>query len=255
MIEIPFLITLSLTLFAGIYDLKTSDVFEEIPALLISFGLFYWFIFSLISKNFSYFFNSVFTGLLFLSVGLLFYKDKIWGDGDAWILGGIGFLLPYLPNTFIPYPVSFLFNLLIVSGIYSIIYILILGILNKKIRENFVLKFKKHSSIYLGFLITCIFISFYLPFMFMIGFLPLIYIYAKVVEKGMKRKIKTSELKEGDVLAGKEITGLRKKEIEKLRVERKFVEIQEGIRFTLVFPITLLFLYFFGGIFGVLSIM
>lgn len=254
MIEIPFLTCLSILLFAGIYDLKTSDVFEEVPTLLISFGLFYWFIFSLIYKNFTYFFNSVLVGLLFLSFGLLLYKAKVWGDGDAWILGGIGFLVPYLPNTFLIYPLSFLFNLLIIGGVYSLFYILVYGALNKEVRKKFILEFKKHSAIYLGFLFTCVFMSVYLPFMFLIGLLPLIYIYAKVIEKGMKKKIKTSELKEGDVLAKGNIIGLKKEEIEKLRKEKKFVEIQDGVRFTIVFPLTLLFLYFFGGLFGLLLV-
>ncbi len=254
MIELPFLTCLAITLFAGIYDLKTSDVFEEIPALLISFGLFYGFIFSLINKNFTYFFNSVLVGLLFLSFGLLLYKSKIWGDGDAWILGGIGFLVPYLPNTFLVYPVSFIFNLLIVGGVYSIFYILIYGILNRGVRKKFILKFKKHSTLYLSFLLTCVFISIYLPFMFLIGALPLIYIYAKVIEKGMKKKIKTSELKEGDVLAGKEIYGLKEEDVKKLRKEKKFVEIQEGVRYIIVFPLTLIFVYFFGGFFVLLFI-
>ena len=252
MIEIPFLTCLAITLFAGIYDLKTSDVFEEIPALLISFGLFYWFIFSLIKSNFTYFINSFLVGVLFLSFGLLLYKARIWGDGDAWIFGGVGFLVPYLPNTFLVYPLSFIFNLLIVGGVYSIFYILIYGALHKEVRKRFVLEFKKHSKIYFGFFFTCVFISLYLPFMFLIGLFPLLYIYAKVIEKVMKKKIKISELKEGDVLAGKEIYGLKAEEIKNLRKTKKFVEIQDGVRFTMVFSLTLLFVYFFGGLFGLL---
>jgi len=254
MIDIPFITCLTITLFAGIYDLKTSDVFEEVPALLISFGLFYWFMFSLIQNNFIYFINSVLVGIFFLSFGLFLYKARFWGDGDAWILGGIGFLVPHLRDTFIIYPLSFIFNLLIVGGVYSAIYILIYGILNKEIRKKFVLKFKKHHAIYLGFLLTCICISIYLPFMFLIGFLPLIYLYAKIIEKGMRKRISTEELKVGDVLAGEEISGLKEEDIMKIRKEKEFIEIQEGVRFTMVFPLTLIFIYFFGGLFGLFII-
>ncbi len=254
MIEIPFITCFVLILFAGLYDLKTSDVHAEVPALLISFGLFYWFLFSLIHNNFTYFFNSVSAGLIFLLVGFLFYKAKIWGDGDAWILGGIGFLVPFLGNTFIPYPLSFIFNLLIVGGIYSLFYILIYGLLNKNVRKNFILEFKKYYAIYFGFIFTCFFISLYLPFFFLIGFLPPIYIYAKIVEKGMKKKVKTLDLKEGDVLAKGDIIGITKEDIKKLMAEKRFVEIQEGVRFTIVFPITLVFLYFYGGFFVLLLV-
>ncbi|MCK4428916.1 MAG: prepilin peptidase, partial [Candidatus Aenigmarchaeota archaeon] len=152
MIEIPFAICSALTLFAGLYDLKTSDVHEEVPALLISFGLFYWFMFSMISNDLAFFFNSVATGLLFLSVGLLLYKIKAWGDGDAWIMGGIGFMVPKLPVIFLSYPMSFMFNLMIIGGIYSLFYIIIYGILNINIRKDFVSELKKYRAVHLGFL-------------------------------------------------------------------------------------------------------
>ena len=247
-----FILCFLITLYAGLYDLKTSDVHEEVPALLISFGLFYWFIVSLMSGNFAFFLNSILVGSFFLALGLLLYQLKVWGDGDAWVLGGIGFLTPFLPTPFLLYPISFVFNVLIVGGVYSMIYIIGYGIINENIRTAFVSEIKKHLLIYFGFIFACVLVSYYLPFFFMVGLFPFIYVYTKVVEKGMKRKIKVSELKEGDVLVGGEICGLKKEEIEKLRKTKKYVDIQEGVRFTMVFPLTLLFLYYFGGFFGLL---
>jgi Flp pilus assembly protein protease CpaA len=241
MIEIPFLITLALTLFAGLYDLKTSDVFEEIPALMISLGLFYWFMISLIYKDSFYFLNSLLVGLFFLFFGLLLFKLRFWGNGDAWILGGIGFLLPSFNIPF--YPFLFILFVFIIGGVYSLIYIFIYGLLNKKIRKNFVLEFEKYKNICLAFLVLCMLLSIYLPFLILVGSLPIIYLYSRVIEKNMKKRIKTDKLKEGDVLAGKEIVGLTKEEIEKLKKEKKYVEIQEGVRFTIVFPITLIIIY------------
>ena len=241
MIELPFLIALALTLFAGIYDLKTTDVFEEVPALMISFGLFYWYIVSLIFVDFLYLINSILVGIFFLSFGLILFKLRLWGDGDAWILGGIGFLVPSLNHPL--YPLLFLFSLLLVGAIYTLIYVLIYGLLNKKIKKKFISRVKKHQSILLGFLIPFLLFSFYLPFLLIIGFLPILYIYLKTVEYEMKKKIRVSELKEGDVIVGKEIVGITKKEIEILKKKKKYVEIQEGVRFTIVFPITLIILY------------
>ncbi len=252
LIFFSFILCFLITLYAGLYDLKTSDVYEEVPTLLISFGLFYWFIVSLINGNFAFFLNSILVGSFFLALGLLLYQLKAWGDGDAWVFGGIGFLVPFLPTPFLIYPISFVFNVLIVGGIYSMIYIIGYGIIKENIRKTFISEIKKHTLIYFGFIFACVLISYYIPFFFIVGLFPFIYIYTKVVEEGMKRKIKVSELKEGDVLVRREIYGLKREEIEKLKETKKYVEVQEGVRFTMVFPLTLLFLYYFGGFFGLL---
>ena len=38
--------------------------------------------------------SSTLIGLAFLGIGLLMYAAKQWGDGDAWLLGALGFVLP-----------------------------------------------------------------------------------------------------------------------------------------------------------------
>jgi hypothetical protein len=53
-------------------------------------------------------------------------------------------------------------------------------------------------------------------------------------------------------LVGGDIRGLTPEEFEKLKKTKKFVEIQDGVRFTIVFPLTLIFLYY-GGFFGLLA--
>lgn len=244
MIEIPFVAAFLLSLYAGIYDLKTSDIFEEVPALMVSFGLFYWYIVSLFLKDFSYFLSSVTVGIFLLSFGLILFKLKLWGDGDAWILGGIGFMVPFLHSPFSSiYPFLLLFSVLLVGAIYSLVYILIYGLLDKKIKKKFSSNFNKNRSLLLGFLIPCLAASIYVPFLAVIGALPIIYVYSKTVEENMKKRIKTSELKEGDVVAGKEIVGVTREDIKNLRNKQKSIEIQEGVRFTMVFPISLLILY------------
>jgi len=244
MIDVPFIIAFFLSLFAGIYDLKTSNIFEEVPALMISFGLFYWYMISLIFENFIYLCSSVLVGFFLLSFGLILFKLKLWGDGDAWILGGIGFMVPFLHTPFSStYPFLFLFLVLAVGAVYSLIYILVYGLLDKKIKDRFMKKFNKNKNLILGFLIPCLIASIYLPFLLVIGVLPIIYIYSKAVEDNMKKRIKTSELKEGDVIAGKEIVGVTKEDIEILRKKQRYIEIQEGVRFTTVFPISLFILY------------
>jgi len=259
MIVLPFFLALAFTLFAGLYDLKTSNVHEEVPALLGFFGVFYWLIFSLINSDFSYIISSLVTGGVFLSIALLLYKAKIWGDGDAWILGSIGFCLPSLTSGFlspitglISYPAYFLFNLLLVGGVYSIFYIFAYGVLHEGILKAFWHEFNKLRPVYIGAIFAGFLVSVYMPYFFLIGFLPLLYTYARVVEKGMRKKIPITELSEDDVLVGGDIRGLTPEEFEKLKKTKKFVEIQDGVRFTIVFPLTLIFLYY-GGFFGLLA--
>ncbi|OYT43600.1 MAG: hypothetical protein B6U88_00475 [Candidatus Aenigmarchaeota archaeon ex4484_56] len=253
MLEIPYSVGLILTLYAGLYDLKTSDVQEEVPFLLISIGLFYWLITSLIYSDFTYFINSISTGILALITGLSIYCLKLWGDGDAWILGGLGFLIPAI---FFEYVV----NLVIVGAVYSLIYVIIYGIFNKRVKKIFKKELKKHrSSIFvitiMPFLILFISLTvlpipiLFVTYFLLISLIPLLYIYLKSVESGMIKKIPTCRLREGDVLVGAKIAGLTKRDIEKLKRTKKYVKIQNGIRYVLVFFISLLINYFVGNLF------
>jgi len=113
-------------------------------------------------------------------------------------------------------------------------------------------EFNKLRAVYIGAIFAGFLVSIYLPFFFLIGFLPILYTYAKVVESGMRKKIPISELSEDDVLVGGDIRGLTLEEFEKLKKTKKFVEIQDGVRFTIVFPLTLIFLYY-GGFFGLVA--
>jgi len=134
----------------------------------------------------------------------------------------------------------------LVGGVYSIAYIFIYGVFHENIRVAFWQEFNKYRAAYIGAIFSGFLASIFMPFFFLIGFLPLLYTYAKVVEKGMKRKIPISELTEDDVIAGGDIRGPTAEEFEKLKKTKKFVEIQDGVRFTIVFPLTLIFLYYGG---------
>jgi len=254
-----FLLALVFTGFAGLYDLKTSNVHEEVPALMMAFGLFYWLIFSLINSDLSFIIASVSTGLVFSTIAFLLYKSKVWGDGDAFILAALGFCLP--PGTFqliapfsstLPYSAYFIISLFLIGGIYSISYILLYGVFRERIRKDFVAEFGRHRALYLGTVFGGILASCYIPFFFLIGLMPVLYTYAKVVEKGMRRKIPAKDLKEDDVLAGGDIKGIGAENLEALRKKKGFVEVQDGVRFTIVFPLTLVFLYL-GGFLAILG--
>jgi Flp pilus assembly protein protease CpaA len=256
---IIFGFALAVTLFAGAYDLKTSNVHEEVPAILIAFGLFYWLIRSLVSSDLSLIVSSIVSGAIFLILSQILYYAKVWGDGDAWIMAGLGFCLP---NLFMDYanfaigpfsaPLHFLFNLFLVGGIYTIGYIAIYGFFDPKLKKSFIGRLNRHRAFYAGSAFGGIMASFFVPYFFLIGIIPILYAYAKTVEAEMKKKIPASELTEDHVIAGGNIRGVTSREIEEIRKKKEYIEVQDGIRFTIVFPLTLVFLYY-GGFFGILA--
>ena len=78
------------------------------------------------------------------------YYARQWGDGDAWLLGALGFLFPGatgftavavgaapagLPA--LPFPAVMLFNFFLVSFLYLIAYSLVLGLRSPRVSGKF----------------------------------------------------------------------------------------------------------------------
>lgn len=259
MITFILVFAFALVLFAGLYDLKTSNVHEEVPALLISVGLFYWLMKSFLAADLGLVWDSVISGLIFLVLAQMLYYAKVWGDGDAWIMAGLGFCLPNFSTEFLvssfgafSYPVYFLFNLFFVGGVYTIVYLFFYSAKHSQVRRDFMSELGRHRAIYGGAIAASVMASLFVPYFFLIGLIPILYAYAKVVERGMKKRISIKDLTEDHVIAGGNIRGVSEQELEQLKKTRKYVEVQDGIRFTMVFPLTLILLYF-GGFFGILA--
>jgi prepilin signal peptidase PulO-like enzyme (type II secretory pathway) len=67
------------------------------------------------------------------------------------------------------------------------------------------------------------------------------------VEKNLfKKRVKSSELREGDVILGGKWKGLTKAQIVKIRRKSDHVWIKEGVRFAPVFVITMIISIFYG---------
>jgi len=152
-----------------------------------------------------------------------------------------------------------------------ITYIFVIAILNKKIFPSFFADFKSHIK-ELIFISFCITIFLLLLYIFVINKNPdiittheliifglvlvimsfgmfTLWRFGKVVEEtGFKKRIKISELREGDVLDDSKLwEGLTKEQIKKLqKSNKKYVVIKEGVRFAPTFPIALMFTIFFG---------
>jgi len=259
---------------AGIWDLKTTEIPDEIPDVMIILGLTIAFIESVFTSNYSYLLSSVIYGVGFFCFGFLMYYLGQWGGGDAKILSAVGFLLPFSPfphDYLFPFPISFLFNVFIVGAVYMLAYAFIFAFINKTIVSKFVKDLKgsqKILSIGSIVLLVCFlglnwFFSVYLlgeknilsiiynSVLLLIGSISLflLFKFARAVENfGFKMKIPISKLKVGDVLLDSKVfEGITEKELNKIRRSgKKHVWVKEGVRFGLAFPLALIFTLFFG---------
>lgn len=113
---------------AGLWDLKTSDIPDEAPALMATLGLFIWYVFGLTTGNWMQFVTSAALGTVVFAIGWGLYKAGQWGGGDAALLAGIFFLLPDLN-----FLVSYVFNFFVVALVYSVFYSIVLGLMHPEV--------------------------------------------------------------------------------------------------------------------------
>ena len=82
--------------------------------------------------------------------------------------------------------------------------------------------------------------------------------FSKTIEKSFYRKIPVSKLKVDDMLGEdipkirlykRYIKGLTEKQIDKIRKVKRYVVVREGIRYGIVFPLSLVFTLLFGDFF------
>ncbi len=255
---------------AGYLDLKTTEFPGWIPYGIIAASLIVLTVDGFVANNFSLLINSVFQGLLFLAIGLVLYFSRQWGDGDAWLLGSLGFLLPTriifpTQTTILPFYLAVFFNFLIVCLIYIVVYSLFVGLKNNKVRKLFFSELKR-GYVYkvisvIAFSALCVgfyFYTIYTTNSFVASYLlalPAIFVllivlgdYARLIETHIFRKrVLSKKLKPGDVILDGRWKGLTKEDIKKIR--KRYVIVKEGVRLAPVFLITFLVTVFFGSLF------
>jgi len=263
MIEIIILIALGATALAGLWDLRTTEVPDQIPAIMIIAGLAYWFISATLTGDFQPLIFSSAIGTFLLAVGLLLYKKGQWGGADAWILASVGYMIPlYSGSLFI---IPYIMNFFIISAAYMIVYSLLLGIRNPYVFRLFAKDIRDNKKIFLlpvSFLAAVMAFSYYvltqgylvnisvpLEIFVLIFLLTLFWRYGKIIEdKVFKKKIPTSKLKVGDVLEEMNWVGLTKKQVAQIKKRKRFVTIKEGVRFVPVFFLSLVATLLFGNL-------
>lgn len=266
MIELAFFIAMFGSIIAGLWDLKTTEIPDEIPTLMACFGVTLWLIKGLTDGNFFPFLLSLIVGSAYLAFGWALYKTGQWGGGDAKLLSSIGYLLPAFPGVFL-FSLSFFINVFVVGAVWTIIYALVIGLQNKVVVKEFKKDIKKHWKklllLPMFILMLGVFIIYYLDLHYSISsfslpiftfiillLLSIFWRFGKIVEEFAFRKvIPVSKLKPGDVLADSKIwEGLTEEEIKRLKRIKKKVKIKEGVRFGPVFPIALFLTVFYGNI-------
>lgn len=261
---------------AAAFDLKTTEIPDEIPYVMMAVGLIFAGAQSYYQWSYWPILTSSIAGFGLLGFGFLMYYFGQWGGGDAKILSGIGFLLPSLPGIFkvelmFPFPVSYLINVFLIGAAYMLAYVFVLSFLNRKIIFEFKKDLKAISNVFFVcsavLFLAFVGINFYLSKTFQVPFtagllvknslLPfigtlvlfLIWKFAKVVENvGFKKKIPVSKLRVGDVLLESKVwEGITEKDLKKIKKSgKRSVVIKQGVRFGPTFPLALLFTLFYG---------
>jgi Flp pilus assembly protein protease CpaA len=271
------------SLAAAAFDLKTTEIPDEIPYVMMGIAIVMYVVEAFITGNYGPILQSLFWGLILLGFGFLMYYFGQWGGGDAKLLSAIGFLLPMTPSVLgiklqFPFPLSYSFNLFLVGAAYMIVYAVAIALMNRKVIEKFVDDIKENKKVlvygsallFSSFMILNYFLSSFFGIAFDIIFIlknslfPLaatlllfaMWKFAKAVEEvGFRKKIPVSKLKVGDVLVESKLwEGITEKQLVKIkRSGKRSAVVKEGVRFAGAFPLTLVFTFILGD--GILLLM
>lgn len=262
--------------FAGYLDLKTTEFPDWVPYVMIVAVLLVRGLFAFLAQDIWILLTSVLVGCAFLAFGLALYFLKQWGDGDAWLLGVLGFLFPSMPGfgplnvglsaQVMPYPLLVLFNFFIISFFYLIAYTVVMGLREPKIWRGFKRQLKGDArgivSLVLVFSAACLALVWFINYsmgiplqnMLHIALFPVFLLavvvfvqYGKYIEdKVFKRHVPARKLRKGDVPIDHKWRVLTEEEVRKIKKRGGKVWIKEGVRLVPVFLITLLVNFFWG---------
>ncbi|MFH1977810.1 MAG: prepilin peptidase [Candidatus Aenigmatarchaeota archaeon] len=257
---------------AGYLDLKTTEFPDWLPYSIIIAALVIRGIFAYTTGNLDLIINSITIGVGFLLFGLALYYLRQWGDGDAWLLGALGFLFPdaagFIPAATLNLPFYYIqiFNFFLVAFAYLIIYSLALGMKNPKIWKSYKKDLIKDKNgliiLIVAFAAIALGVVYYLNIsagiplyrMYNILLLPPLFIflilfvrYGRHIEKVLFRKqIDVKDLTAGDVPMTDKWRVLDDKEVKELKKKGGKIWIKEGVRLAPVFIISMLISIFFG---------
>ena len=259
MLEILILAVIG-TALAGLWDLKTTEVPDQLPYALVIIGIGYWMLQGLLLGNWYPLYVSLAVGTTLLVGGLILYKKGQWGGADAWILAAVGYMIPVYDG--VVFIIPYLLNFVLVSIVYTVVYALAMGLRSPSVFRHVAADLKKNAKIILatvgGLVVFVVALSTQLPpaITLLYRLVPLIFAllifwrYAVVIEKRLfRRRVPTSRLRVGDVIDKGNWIGLTRGQIKALRKQKRFVTIKDGMRFVPVFAIALVLTLLYGNVF------
>lgn len=253
--DVMMLVIYGICLFLLLIGTFTDIRVREVPDWLSYAGVFAGLGLRLIWSFYSFDWGYILEGLagfgvFFALACALFYLGQ-WGGGDAKLLMALGALLG-IGWDFNHVMIAFVFNLMIIGGLYGLCWSSVLAVMNWK---KFVSQFrksldshKKLRALGIGFAFALFVYAFFVEsvfsrfvLIFAALFIPLLnylVLFVKAVEKCcMYRRVKPSELTEGDWIAkdvivrGKRVCGPKDLGVEKSQIRRL---VKAGVRSVLV---------------------
>ncbi len=274
-------VALIATIIAGWNDLKTREVPDWISYGLIITAFTIRLMESLLSGVWSYFYYAIFGFLAMYVFGMIMFRTRQWGGGDAKLIMGLGVIFatrPYfVPESHMPFLIILVINILLVGAVYGIIFGIWLAwknrvkfkkVISKLLRQKAILQLR---IITLFVAIPLFIISFFFQTMMLrlssmiVALLLLIYPYLwtfiKAVENAcLLKQLSPSKLTEGDWVEGNVVVknkviykpkniGIESADIKKLiKAKVKSVLVKDGIPFTPTFLLGILLSLWNGGI-------
>ncbi len=269
--------------YTGYKDLKTTEFPDWVPYAITVSSVFIKLAEAFVINDFTIFTASVINGLFLFGIGYILYLLGSWADGDAYILGALGFLFPmktnlFNPTYFLPLPLMLISNVFLFGGIYMVVYAFALGFRNNWVFTDLKTDLSKNSrKLFIGLSLIFVFafgatymmaksfnvaISASLlsvPAGFVVYSTLLIFLwrYVKLIDKKIfVKKIPASKLRFGDIPVSAKLLRMPDPDmIKKLRAKGGYVKIKEGVRFTPVFLIAFIFTVIYGdAVYWVLKI-
>ncbi len=250
------------TLVAAAYDLKTTEIPDFLPYAMIGLGIATAALGSYLSGDPEVFLRAMLSGVILSAVGAALYFTGQWGDGDAYLLASVGFLVRGKDVGPLPFPLAYFFDVVFVGALYIVVYSTVVALQKKeRVGKALVKKARRKKFFYLRLFAVSFAASFFSVLLLLgdaslslqLSFLvsatfALVYLlldFLKSVEEAAFRKrVRVEDLRVGDVLETSRVwKGIDEDELKRLRSSgRKFVRIKTGVRFAPVFFITLLLL-------------
>lgn len=259
MAEIIIFLAIAGSALAGLWDLKTTEVPDEIPVFMAAAGILYWFAQSVVTGDPYPLLVSLVSSAVIGAAGYLLYRAGKWGGADAFIFAAIAAMIPVYNGQL--FMISYAMNFVVVSAVYMVAYTAVLGAMNPRVFHYYA---KELGRIWyyvaappLLYFAVVFFAGMQSPATMLYGatitFLAVFWPYAVVIEKKIFRKrVSVAKLKPGDVLEKMIWRGLTREEIREIKRKEKYAVVKEGVRFVPAFALTLVATLLYGNIFMLL---